>query len=173
MDKRTEKTKHKIHTAFLKLAPQGEDIFRISVMDIAKEAGISRSTFYSHYTDISELALSISRQLTDEFAVIADKTLAQNSSVSELFYQALYFVRNLQPVEAQLFLNYCPSPFSERYANRIPGTVAAASRRQVCLFFISGLCGLMLDWKNNGCKQSVEEMVHIMEESTATCEHLS
>ena len=58
-------TEQKIKYAFLELNRQNE-IEAITVNDICKEAGISRSTFYRHFIDIYDVIESIEAEVTEE-----------------------------------------------------------------------------------------------------------
>ena len=51
---RAVKTNRRIHAAFFSLLRQKE-FGKITVSDIAREAGINRKTFYAYYTDLDEL----------------------------------------------------------------------------------------------------------------------
>ena len=62
MDKREEKTLNDIQQAFAKLLNQ-KDYLDITIQDIINEAGIARSTFYSHFKTKDELLLSVSNHI--------------------------------------------------------------------------------------------------------------
>ncbi len=61
--KKVEQTKAKTRAAFLDLCSQ-KKIESITIKELTTLAGINRSTFYSHYTDIYDLR----KQILDEFA---------------------------------------------------------------------------------------------------------
>ena len=68
IDRRVKRTQNAIHQAFFKLA-QTQDITKISVTALAKEADIDRKTFYLHYDSIEDL---IDKLLIDEAHRIAE-----------------------------------------------------------------------------------------------------
>ncbi len=57
VDPRARRSKDALEAAFLDLVASRE-LAQISISDITKYAGLSRSTFYEHYTDMHELAAS-------------------------------------------------------------------------------------------------------------------
>jgi AcrR family transcriptional regulator len=65
VDPRARRSKHALEAALLELVAD-QDLAQISVSDITKRAGLSRSTFYEHYTDVHSLAESACTVLFDE-----------------------------------------------------------------------------------------------------------
>ena len=65
MDRRIEKTKSSIINAFLALRAQ-KDPEKIRVKELCEEAGINKSTFYTHYQDIYDLSEQLEKQAADD-----------------------------------------------------------------------------------------------------------
>ena len=63
---RAVKTNRRIHAAFFSLLRQKE-FGKITVSDIAREAGINRKTFYAYYTNLDELLAGIEDSLLDKY----------------------------------------------------------------------------------------------------------
>ena len=76
-DPRVQRTRAAIAEAVAGLTAAGEPI---TVASIAREAGISRASFYSHYASLDELALSLMR---DSFVSIADLWRADPDAPTE------------------------------------------------------------------------------------------
>jgi AcrR family transcriptional regulator len=72
-DPRPSRTKKAIVDAVTKLAAQGKEI---TVSEIVSVSGVSKSSFYSHFSSLDELAAFISRQA---FAHIAQVYLHRNA----------------------------------------------------------------------------------------------
>ena len=53
-DKRIERTRETVKNALLRLLER-ETLSRVTVADLAREAGISRSTFYSHFLNVLDV----------------------------------------------------------------------------------------------------------------------
>jgi AcrR family transcriptional regulator len=66
LSSRAVKTNRRIHAAFLTLLRQKE-FGKITVSDIAREAGINRKTFYAYYNDLDELLAGIEDSLIDKY----------------------------------------------------------------------------------------------------------
>jgi AcrR family transcriptional regulator len=65
LDPRARRSKDALEAALLELVAI-RDLAQISISDITKYAGVSRSTFYEHYTDMHELAASACTVMFDE-----------------------------------------------------------------------------------------------------------
>lgn len=66
LSSRAVKTNRRIHAAFFTLLQQKE-FGKITVSDIAREAGINRKTFYAYYNDLDELLAGIEDSLIDKY----------------------------------------------------------------------------------------------------------
>lgn len=64
MDRRTRKTIKSIKNEFIKMLAEN-DITSISITDLCDKCDISRSTFYSHYSDIYDLLRSVEDELLE------------------------------------------------------------------------------------------------------------
>ncbi|MBP1582290.1 MAG: TetR/AcrR family transcriptional regulator [Oscillospiraceae bacterium] len=62
MDKRIEKTKKALHTAFYQLRSK-KSIRDIKVAELCQAAEVNKTTFYTHYRDIFELADEVEKLL--------------------------------------------------------------------------------------------------------------
>ena len=63
-NKRRKASREKIEKAFMELI-QSQELSKISVSEICKITGLNRTTFYSNYTDIYELADKVKKKLED------------------------------------------------------------------------------------------------------------
>jgi AcrR family transcriptional regulator len=64
-DRRVRRTHAALQNALIQLVEE-RDLGHISVADIADQAGVSRSTFYDHYSDVHELAEAACTSMIDE-----------------------------------------------------------------------------------------------------------
>ncbi|MEV7141136.1 TetR/AcrR family transcriptional regulator [Streptomyces tauricus] len=65
MDPRTRRSRSALEAALRELIAE-RDLSQISVSDITKRAGVNRSTFYEHYTDVHDLAAAACTTVFDE-----------------------------------------------------------------------------------------------------------
>ncbi len=65
LDPRTRRSRSALEAALWELIAECE-LTQISISDITKRAGVNRSTFYEHYTDVHDLAASACTAMFDE-----------------------------------------------------------------------------------------------------------
>lgn len=68
-DPRFLRTRQRLHDAMFRLAER-QDITTVTVAEIAREAGIERTTFYLHYADRQAFLDAMGESLLQEFAAI-------------------------------------------------------------------------------------------------------
>lgn len=68
LDLRARRSKQALEAALLELV-EVQDLAQISVSDIAKHAGVSRSTFYEHYSGVHDLAARACTAMFDDLVV--------------------------------------------------------------------------------------------------------
>lgn len=64
-DPRTRRSRSALETALRELVAE-RDLSQIPVSDLTKRAGVNRSTFYEHYTDVHDLAAAACTTVFDE-----------------------------------------------------------------------------------------------------------
>lgn len=175
-------TAQKMDKALIELLEEKEFEY-ITVNEICKRAGVNRSTFYLHYENITDLLNESVKYALDDFfenveidsSIVSDidtvpleklvfispdylkpyleyikdhdrifRTMLKQASVMRLgvAYQAL-FDRVLGPVLRRFG---CPEEIHE----------------YLMTFFIHGLIAVITQWLENGCKESVDEITHII-----------
>lgn len=65
LDPRARRSRQALQGALLELVAARE-LTQISILDITRRAGVSRSTFYEHYTDVHDLAATVCTVVFDE-----------------------------------------------------------------------------------------------------------
>ena len=68
-DRRTRLTKSLIRRAFTDLLAE-KSLQRITVREVCQRAGVNRSTFYAHYTDLYDLLTRIEEEMLEDFPVM-------------------------------------------------------------------------------------------------------
>lgn len=117
-DKRIIKTRTSIKNAFMELV-ENMEISKISVSDLSNKALINRSTFYLHYSDVSEVAADIEKEISAKISVFIDdftisdiynstltlfRKLTQSLEENPLVKQYIFFSTNSDYVAARLKL---------------------------------------------------------------------
>lgn len=164
-NKRKKESQEKIEKTFIQLL-QTKDISNISVTDICKKAKLNRTTFYSNYIDIYDLADKIKDNLYQDVVNIYTKErneknhsfnflkLFKHVKENQIFYNT-YFQLNYDNDYKQFadFINY--DLFKELYNDEIELDYHIS-------FFMSGLNTIIKKWLKNGCKESPEFIDNIL-----------
>jgi|GEM_PF-3528544 len=108
VDRRTEYTQSLIRDTLFDLM-ESTPIDKITVRRLCEEAGINRSTFYSHYKDVWDVVEQITKKYYAEVSVAIAETLtpeASNSSLlklSSLVFGTEYGIKILRHPEIFIF----------------------------------------------------------------------
>ena len=158
---RRKASMEKIERAFVQLL-QTTPLNHISVSDICKQTGLNRSTFYSNYLDVYDLADRVRERLEGEFSALFSDYDYFNEHTG-----ALKTFTHIK--ENQLFYNtYFKLCYDEKHKVSIYDPKRAEVEqitRNVeyhIEFFRSGLNAIIKMWLANGCRESPEEMAEIL-----------
>ena len=158
---RRRASQNKIEETFVALL-QTREIDEITVSDIIKITELNRSTFYSNYTDIYDLADKIKGQLEQKFRemFVGYKNIDEHTGLLFLFTHIK---------EHQTFYNtYFKVCYEDTYVHYIYD-IERAKRHGFTKnidyhinFFKSGLKTIIKMWLANECKESPEEMAQVI-----------
>lgn len=160
IEKKKESQK-RIEKVFLELI-QTDDIEKISVSKICKLASVNRTTFYSNYLDIYDLVEKVKESMICEFANIFEKSRGHTRSNylkmfehikdNQIFYKT-YFKLGFDG-------NYDITYFDKKLAKEEFDNKFIDYH---CEFFKAGITAIIKKWLNNGCKESPNDIVEIIE----------
>ena len=151
----------KIEKTFLQLI-QKKNIEDISVSTICEIAKLNRSTFYSNYIDIYDLADRVKQQMALEFA---EFQLSKNSKQNhdgyltmfkhikdnQIFFKTYFKLESIYPdVPIQYHVELAEKYYDNKFIN------------YHIEFFRAGLNAVIKKWLNNGCKETPEEINEII-----------
>lgn len=173
-DPRILRSRRTLEASLLTLIEQ-QDLTALSIADITREAGLSRSTFYDHYADLHELAESACTEMfetllaeTPVFALVeglGNPLIALFDHV--LFHRRLYTVL-LGPEGSARVMGYLLHRMTIAiHVNRAPGEAESSTHRgdpleaplDVAAAFAAGaLLGVVVDWLVRGCPGTPESM---------------
>ena len=171
-NKRSKESQEFIIEAF-SLLLQNKEYDKISVSDVCKKAGVNRSTFYAHYTDIYDLMKSIESNLSDSMNEIFIKYASGIETQSQLFLDLFNFVKEYKYFYIAYLSGHITST-SFDFVNREPfrstiekeslsrGYISSAGVNYHIAFFATGVSEIFRIWLINGCKESPEEMAEIL-----------
>ncbi len=166
-NKRKQQSREKIEKVFIELLQENE-ISKITVSDICKRTELNRSTFYSNYSDIYELADKIREKLEKEVSILYEDDVAakQNSNVflrlfrhikeNQLFYKTYFKLgydntHKINLYDLHLAYKYFKNNHIEYHIE----------------FFKAGFNAIVKKWLSNDCKEEPEELAKILENEYA------
>lgn len=178
-------TAKKMDLAFLELLEQ-KDFEYITVKEICKKAGVNRSTFYLHYETISDLLSEsveyINKHFLDYMKInsidfaskLHDCPLEELNLITPQYltpylsyikeHKSIFRttvknagVLNLDKSYSAMF-KYIITPIMDRF--KIP----QERRNYIMSFYISGLMAIISEWLKDDCKDSIEEVIKIIED---------
>ncbi len=162
-NKRRQETKQNIENVFLNLL-QTKDLGQISVSDICKKADINRSTFYANYSDIYDLADKLKDKLDAQVAKLySEEHEARTNSNDYLkLFRHIYDNQILYSTYFKLGYdgNYKVTVYDSEQAS------AYFNNRFIDYhieFFMRGLNAIIKKWLAEGCRETPEEMMEILE----------
>ncbi len=162
-NRRRQASRERIERVFIELL-QSKEITQITVSDICKQTELNRSTFYANYLDIYDLADQLRDRLEAEVNALYGNDLVLNCGLD---YIKLF--RHIQ--ENQLFyLTY----FKLGYDSTHTVDLGSISQNQTGFpeqhlayhveFHKAGLNAIIKKWLADGCRETPEEMVTIIQD---------
>ncbi len=161
-NKRKKASIERIENVFIDLL-QYKELNKISVSDICKKAQLNRTTFYSNYADIYELADSIRDKLENSLSQIYQNEINQGFNSND--YLKLF--RHIKDNQA-FYKTYFKLGYDNNYKIIAFDTNLAKLHFQNRFieyhaeFFKSGITKIIKMWLENGCKESPEDMYEII-----------
>ena len=156
-----KKSQEQIEKIFLQLI-QKKNIDDISVSTICDMANLNRSTFYSNYVDIYDLAEKVKVQMAQEFA---EFQLSNNSKhnpdgyltmfkyikENQIFFKTYFKLESICPdVPIQYHVELAKKYYNNKFID------------YHIEFFRAGLNAVIKKWLNNDCKETPEEINEII-----------
>lgn len=160
-NKRRRESAEKIKNAFFELL-KTEELSKIKVSEVCNMADINRSTFYSAYSDIYDLADKIIKEMESEVDFLLGKEEIWQCNETD-FLKLLKHIKENQRLYTFYFklgyeskdLRICvvkdlKDGFNEKYLD------------YHITFFKNGFNAIVKMWLERGCKESPEEICDIL-----------
>jgi len=171
VDRRAQRTRMALADALIALGPRiGLDALEIRTL--TEEAGVGRSTFYSHYSDKDDFLITSYGGMVamcDEAArakpgwrgVLPSREVFAHVEGARAFALSLVssgqFARTQAAREAKLH------PIAEANLARLYPRMTLARRRELAVFLSGAFAGLMRWWMDSGLRQSAAHMHDVFE----------
>lgn len=181
-DLRIRKTKVRLKSGLARLM-QKKNMNQITVKELVDEAGVNRSTFYLHYSDVTELLKEIEDGLLGEMCRAVEKhPIALESHTTIYFFEDVFRVlaenreigcallgpngdiRFIRQVEALL----------EEYSRRALEKVAPDTAEELKYFYsfcMHGCLGFVRTWLEEGQDKSPESAACLAFQMVASAMH--
>jgi len=160
-NQKRKKSQEKIEKIFLQLM-QKKNIEDISVSTICDIANLNRSTFYSNYVDIYDLAEKVKQKMADDFA---EFQLSNNSKQNSDGYLTMFkYIKDNQIFFKTYFKleSICPDVPIQYHVELAEKYYDNKFIDYHIEFFRAGLNAIIKKWLNNGCKETPEEINEII-----------
>lgn len=171
-DRRVKRTKRAIHDAVLKLLNE-EDLDRITVTAVAREADIDRKTFYLHYASVDEVLDEIIREDVEGVMGMWRSEVKEQSSLEETakgFTSASILIMQsielngqmLDHMDADQLLSKVEAPLIDSIVEDDTLGLASALGPQLpyaVSFFCSGLLAVLRRWLKEDSEIPLEELI--------------
>lgn len=169
-DNRRANTKKAIQEAMVILL-KTESFDDITTIKIAKEAGISRSSFYTHYKDKFELIDSCQQTLFNQVEYIFEK---HEGNKEQAFLEIFEFLKRERLLSALISANgtrefqafivnkvriFINTDFQNRFGREEFSTV---EKEYSSIYFSFAFFGLCQSWIANGKKESPRQMTNLI-----------
>lgn len=176
-------TAQKMDVALLSLLSE-KDLDYITVKEICKVSGVSRSTFYLHYETIGDLLLETAQYITDTFYAyfqhLPQREYAPGTSKEALVFITpeylipwLSFIRDNKLIYRTVIKRFHHLPLGDKLFTDTDRTIQTAldafgipeSRRKYWMaFYLEGVNAIVKEWLRNDCQDGLEEISQIIQE---------
>lgn len=166
MNSKMKKTRRKIREAFLKLLDK-YPLNSITVKEIAEEADINRSTFYSHYDSLGTLIQEIEMEVAQKIITLVNENIPNDHNFEPMI-EAIYTTILENPSFNIWFFDEKTTGLCERkifeHASKILVPIWRKERNltqeeaETYLQFVyTGIFGMLKRWYDAGFDQNVAE----------------
>lgn len=177
LDRRVVRTRKAIMDAFDKLLVS-EDIEKITVSAIAREADIDRKTFYLHYSSIDDL-VNHKAEANLERVLTALRDRGQSASFTQRIHIALQEVNVIISEDVEVFARIVSRLSIDQLLDYVAQAAEPAmehsgyelqfiddpEKRMRLQFYIAGAMSLYATWLKTGRKEPIEAISATIEES--------
>ena len=176
-DIRYAQTEEDLLTAFDLLCRE-KDPAKITVAEISKKTGVTRSTFYNHYQDMLQLIETLENRILNDLRgvlVMLQPGSEQPEKLTRTYFSALcryvkksgFLIRQLKTLEGAEFVGRAMSLLHEyvrEFADSETTETPARVQFQSCLlsYTIGGLFGILHKWASEECNDSPEAVASLL-----------
>lgn len=169
-------TDEDLMTAF-ELLCRKKDPEKITAMEVAKRAGVTRSTFYNHFADMPALIETYEDRMLDGiFDMLSEYgDLGKNDAqVARKFFSTLcrfirnsnYLIRRFRALTSVRFIEKALSRFHGYVESMLRRQKSTPAERQVSSYIqayaLGGLVGVLHKWTSEDCADTPEAVAFVL-----------
>lgn len=173
IDARVRYTKMVIRDSLISLLRE-KPLAKITVTEICARAGVNRATFYSHYSDPTDLLYSIEDGITNDIIARLGSAFYESGSIlGETLTSILEYIHDNAEVISVLFSDDADTSFQTRFVTlleeRFLSSWTTARRlnpedaEYIYTFAATGSLGLIRKWLADGLKKSPAELAAMIQ----------
>ena len=173
-DPRFDRTEADLMEAFQRLTRK-KDPERITVQEITRVAGVTRTTFYNHYVDMPSLLSAAEKRILDEIFTMMRSFHPQSSEeICRSFFDTLcrytrdnaFLTRVLVSPHATVFVEHALSMFQHYVRSTLEESGRQGAEQQALSYAIAyaigGVVGVLHRWAVTGCKEEPAEVSRLL-----------
>lgn len=134
-----------------------QDYDSISITDIVNKAGLSRVTYYRHFSSKEEILVKFFQATKDRFLEQTKLGFATKNNEFIILALFLFFKTNMDANKAirkshleYMLLDFLSTEFTENLPVKLD--------KYVALFLAGGLYNVMISWLDNDCADPIEDV---------------
>ena len=176
-------TAQKFDKALLSLLEKKEFEY-ITIREICEKAGVNRSTFYLHYENTCDLLRETTQYVLDSFLSYFTedrKSISLNleeCNINELFFITpeyitpyLTFIKDNRQIFKTTIKHLGTMEFDRVYQKMFDNIFSPVlsrfkfpenERAYVMKFYLSGITAIVMEWLENNCSESIENITKII-----------
>ena len=163
------KTRNLIKKTFAELIHEKKQLEKVTVTELVKRANLTRSTFYTHYSNIDEVAEDYQMQ-TIELLCNDELKLSSKSDVEHYFENIIKCLKDnektykllLSTNESLLFLEKLKNIASKKIYDALKNTTTNPYLELNISFLMNGIMMELLKYFRNESKYSLDELLKNM-----------
>lgn len=150
---------------------------KITIRELCDEAGVNRSTFYSHYDTIEDILEETRKIIVDEFVEKMEQKREYGEGDGNILPDYLELIkrhRNFYKVHMEAT---SPLSFTDLFRDRIMENLKAKQDAEgaevdenrvhyMVRYYLLGIYAVIKEWVNGGCEEPVDYIYGIIHECT-------
>ena len=162
----SKKTRNLIKKTFAELINEKKDLTKITVKELVNKANITRSTFYTHYTNLDEVAKDYQFE-TIELLCSDNLILTNKEDILNYFSNMINCLKEHEQTykllisinESLIFLDKLKKIASEKIFNALKNTSNHSYLELDISFFMDGVCTQIIRYFRNLNNYTLDELL--------------